>query len=99
MTLSLIIVLAACAQPLVPVDVAEEQCLRSVLSGGAGNSSLSLGIGTSTGNHSGVSTGIGLSTTIPVGSRSPADQYDACVFRKSGQPPRQPLYTRTDWQG
>lgn len=31
--------------------------------------------------------------------RDPAAIYDACVFQKSGQPPRRPLYTRPDWKG
>lgn len=31
--------------------------------------------------------------------RDPAQVYDACVFQKSGLPPSQPLYSRTDWKG
>lgn len=31
--------------------------------------------------------------------RDPAAVYDACVYQKTGQPPRQPLYTRPDWKG
>ncbi|MCT8330639.1 hypothetical protein [Albidovulum sediminis] len=31
--------------------------------------------------------------------RDPSALYDACVYQKSGQPPRQPLYTRRDWKG
>jgi hypothetical protein len=97
--LPLVLALGACAPQLVPVEVAEAQCVRSVLSGGAGNPSLSLGIGTSSGNHSGLSTGIGLSTTFPVGSRSPAEQYDACVLRRSGQPPVTPFADRPELRG
>ncbi|WP_343080930.1 hypothetical protein [Ostreiculturibacter nitratireducens] len=31
--------------------------------------------------------------------RDPAEVYDACVFEKSGQFPRRPLYAREDWKG
>lgn len=31
--------------------------------------------------------------------RDPSALYDACVYQKSGQPPRQPLYSRDDWKG
>jgi hypothetical protein len=31
--------------------------------------------------------------------RDPSALYDACVFNRSGQPPSQPLYTRSDWKG
>ncbi|OYX43855.1 MAG: hypothetical protein B7Z02_07825 [Rhodobacterales bacterium 32-67-9] len=31
--------------------------------------------------------------------KDPSALYDACVYQKSGQPPRRPLYTRSDWTG
>lgn len=31
--------------------------------------------------------------------RDPSAVYDQCVLQKSGQPPGQPLYSRTDWKG
>ncbi|MGB3176564.1 MAG: hypothetical protein WBA90_01665 [Albidovulum sp.] len=31
--------------------------------------------------------------------KDPSALYDACVFQKSGEPPRRPLYTRPDWKG
>ncbi|MEZ5778691.1 MAG: hypothetical protein R3E44_10050 [Paracoccaceae bacterium] len=31
--------------------------------------------------------------------KDPSALYDACVYRKSGQPPGRPLYTRPDWRG
>lgn len=31
--------------------------------------------------------------------RDPSAVYDACVYQKTGQPPSQPLYSRTDWKG
>ena len=34
-----------------------------------------------------------------VQGRDPAEVYNSCVYRKSGQMPRQPLYARPDWRG
>jgi hypothetical protein len=34
-----------------------------------------------------------------VQGRDPAEVYKSCVYRKSGQMPRQPLYARPDWRG
>ncbi|GAB4384330.1 hypothetical protein [Albidovulum sp.] len=31
--------------------------------------------------------------------RDPAAIYETCVYRKSGLPPRRPLYDRPDWKG
>ncbi|MDQ1847576.1 hypothetical protein Q9299_04680 [Gemmobacter fulvus] len=30
--------------------------------------------------------------------RDPAQVYDSCVYRQSGQLPSQPLYSRSDWR-
>ena len=30
--------------------------------------------------------------------RDPSAVYDQCVFQKSGMPPSQPLYSRSDWK-
>jgi hypothetical protein len=30
--------------------------------------------------------------------KDPAALYNACVARKTGQPPRQPLHARSDWR-
>ncbi|MDZ4094092.1 MAG: hypothetical protein U1D35_04180 [Paracoccaceae bacterium] len=30
--------------------------------------------------------------------RDPSAIYDACVYNLTGQPPRQPLYSRPDWK-
>ena len=37
--------------------------------------------------------------TDTLSGRDPSALYNACVLRRSGQPPRQPLYTRPDWKG
>ena len=34
-----------------------------------------------------------------ISGRDPSAVYDACVYQKSGQPPRLPLYMRPDWRG
>ncbi|MGB3316578.1 MAG: hypothetical protein WBB85_19435 [Albidovulum sp.] len=31
--------------------------------------------------------------------KDPAALYNSCVYKKSGQPPRRPLYDRPDWKG
>jgi len=31
--------------------------------------------------------------------RDPAEVYASCVYRRSGQLPRRPLYDRPDWRG
>ena len=31
--------------------------------------------------------------------RDPSAVYSTCVFNKSGEPPRRPLYDRPDWKG
>ena len=34
-----------------------------------------------------------------IAGRDPSAIYDSCVYQKSGQPPRLPLYMRPDWRG
>jgi hypothetical protein len=81
--LSGIALLAACGP--IPVDRAERECFqRARLGGGSGGAGGKLSLTVSSDYLQG---------------RDPSAVYDACVYQKSGQPPRQPLYTRTDWQG
>lgn len=85
--------LAACA-PL-PVERAERLCLEQARLAKAPRGTVAVGAGTQ-----------GLSSKIDVTissdfllQRDPSAVFDACVFDKSGQPPRQPLYSRLDWKG
>lgn len=55
-----------------------------------------LNIGASTGGGPYVGGEVTI-TSDYIQGRDPAALYDACVFRKSGKPPSQPLYSRDDW--
>jgi hypothetical protein len=74
----------------VPLEVAEQQCLEQANAATGPSGSMSIAVD----NHGNVSTGLtlGLSTDYLAG-RDPAQVYADCVYRASGQYPRQPLYT------
>lgn len=104
-----IFVLPGCTQPvaLVPVDVAEAQCVGVVLNGGS-ESSVSIGVGTGGGvGFGGLGwdddwdgcTGVAVSTTIPVNTSDPEAAYNSCVLRKAGQAPDTPLAQRPEIKG
>jgi hypothetical protein len=99
---------AGCMQPApkISVDLAEAQCVRSVL--GGSRSTVSIGVGTGTGvgygglgwdDYWGGGSGVGISTTIPVGPGNPEAAYTECVIRKAGQPPDTPLAKRPEIVG
>lgn len=103
------LLVAGCSQPvqLIPVDVAEAQCVRTVLNG-ASNNTVSIGVGT--GGNVGFGgwgwdddwvggTGVAVSTTIPVSSGNPEAAYNSCVLRKSGKAPDTPLAKRPEVMG
>ncbi|EEW24495.1 hypothetical protein [Rhodobacter ferrooxidans] len=85
--------LAACGP--VSVQQAEAQCFESARLAQHPRGSVGVGLGTG-----GPVTNfeIAVSSDYLMG-RDPSAVYDACVYQKSGQPPRQPLYSRTDWKG
>ena len=105
--------LAACApQPaaLIPVDVAEAQCVRSVLGGGDSNTAVTIGVGTGGGGVGfggwgwddgwGGGTGVAVSTTLPQApSSNPEAAYNSCVLRKAGVMPDTPLSKRPEVKG
>lgn len=91
--------LAACTQ--IPVDQAEADCMRVALYGGGTQSAVTVGIGTGYGGWGwggGTGAGIAMSTTLPVQASDPATEYNACVRRKSGQPPVTPFGQRPEVQ-
>lgn len=102
--------LAACApQPKapIPVDVAEAQCVRSVL-GGDSNTAVTIGVGTGGGGIGlggwgydgwGGGTGVAVSTTLPQGRGNPEASYNSCVLRKAGVMPDTPLSERPEVKG
>lgn len=83
-----LVTLTACGP--VPVELAEQRCLEQDQAASGPHGSVSIQMD----NHGRVATGVtlGLSTDYLAG-RDPAQVYDNCVFRMSGQMPRQPLYT------
>jgi hypothetical protein len=86
--------LSACAP--IPVDRAEKECFERARLTAHPRGMVSLGVG------SGGRTAAGLSLSVSsdyLQGRDPSAVYDSCVYQKSGQPPRQPLYTRLDWKG
>jgi hypothetical protein len=94
--------LGACTPPVIPVDQAEAECMRIVMYGGGSQSAVTVGIGTGYGGWGGwgwgggSGVGVGMSTTLPTQPDDPARQYDACVRRKSGQPPVTPFAERPE---
>lgn len=87
-------VLAACGP--IPVQQAERECFERARLAVQPRGEVGFGVD-STGRSA-----TNLSVTITsdyINGRDPSAVYDACVYQKSGQPPGQPLYTRTDWRG
>ena len=79
----------------VPVDQAEDQCFTPALQARNPLTGTNVGLGSE-----GLTGELELTVTSDfVQGRDPAEVYNACVFRKSGQFPRQPLYARPDWRG
>ncbi|PZQ96842.1 MAG: hypothetical protein DI533_14825 [Cereibacter sphaeroides] len=104
--------LLGCTQPqtLIPVDVAEAQCVRQVLDGGNSNTAVSVGVGTGGGGigfggwgwddgWGWGGSGVAVSTTLPANQRNPEAAYNSCVMRKAGQPPNTPLDKRPEVRG
>jgi len=92
--------LAACTQ--IPVEQAETQCVQSALYGGGPQSAVTFGIGTGYGGWGwggGSGAGIAMTTTLPQQPTDPATAYNACVRRKSGQPPVTAFAQRPEVKG
>jgi hypothetical protein len=91
---ALLLALAACGP--VSVAQAERECFETARLAAAPRGEIGVGV-TSTGE---VSPRFRLEVSSDYfQGRDPSALYDACVFRKSGQPPRRPLYDRPDWKG
>ena len=91
----LLILLALFGCSPVSQATAERQCLARAHSATGPHGSVAVGAGTG-GVRSRVE--IDISTDYLLG-RDPAAIYDQCVLEKTGQPPSQPLYARSDWKG
>jgi len=77
------------------VERAERECFSRAYHAAGPRGMVKVGAGSG-----GASAALDLTiTTDFIQGKDPSALYDACVYRKSGQPPRQPLYTRPDWKG
>ncbi|MCC0063026.1 MAG: hypothetical protein H6895_02925 [Defluviimonas sp.] len=85
--------LAACGP--IPVARAETECFDQARLAAGPRGLVGVGVGSG-----GATTRVKVAVSTDwLQGKDPAALYDACVYRKSGQPPRQPLYTRPDWKG
>ena len=87
----LLLALAACGP--VSVQQAERQCLERAKGARGPTGEITMGVG---GGKARGSVEVGISSDYLMG-RDPSALFDQCVYQKSGQPPSQPLYTRSDW--
>ena len=88
--------LAACGP--VPVQQAERNCLDSARAATGPRGELSVGVGTD-GHRVRPVTGISLSiSSDAIMGRDPADVFNNCVVRQSGQMPTRPLYDQPGWR-
>lgn len=92
--LSLALLAAACGP--ITVEQAERQCFDRARLAVHPRGTVKLGTGSGGGLRGELSLEV---SSDYLQGRDPSALYDACVYQKSGQPPRQPLYTRPDWQG
>jgi hypothetical protein len=89
-----LLMVAACGP--MTVEQAERQCFERARLAAGPRGMVKAGAGSGGGLGGGIR--LELSSDYVMG-RDPSALYDACVYQKSGQPPRQPLYTRPDWRG
>lgn len=88
------LVLSACGP--IPVERAEEMCFQRARLATQPRGEVYVGARSDGGPAFGGE--ITVSSDFIQG-RDPSALYDACVYQKSGQPPRRPLYSRPDWKG
>lgn len=89
--LAFLALLSACGHMSLPQ--AERQCLAQAKNAAGPTGEVAVGV--SNGRPAGR---FKLEVTSDyIMGRDPSAVFDQCVFQKSGQPPSQPLYTRSDW--
>jgi len=94
---SLLAMLSACGP--IPVDQAERVCLRDAELARAPQTNVALGVGTgSGGTHSFGRINMQISGDYIAG-RDPAQVFDNCVMRRSGELPQRGLGEQPGWQG
>lgn len=89
-----LLLLLACG-PVSMAD-AERQCLHRAHGATGPHGEVALGVGSDGKPRAGVKLGI---SSDYITGRDPSAVFDQCVYQKTGQPPSQPLYSRTDWKG
>ena len=89
----LVMLLVACGP--VSVQQAEKACFERARLAQQPRGTVGLGVN-SNGKTSGL-LDLQVSTDFLQG-RDPSAVYDQCVYQKSGMPPSQPLYSRSDWK-
>ncbi len=97
--LPFMVMLPGCAQK-VPVEQAEASCVDDAFMARRPRTDLGLGLGIGSDGHVGGFGGISMRISSDyLRARDPAAAYADCVYRRSGQPPRQPLYEQPGWRG
>lgn len=92
----LIAALASCGP--VPVDQAERSCLRDAQLAERPRGQIDLGLQAGSGGVSPVGrVSVEISNDYIAG-RDPSDVFARCVLRRSGEPPRRPLYEQPGWR-
>lgn len=86
--------LAACAP--IPVEQAERACLASARDATGPRTEMGVGVGSH--GYRGGYLQIGVSSDYIMG-RDPAQVFQDCVIRRSGQLPERPLYDQPGWRG
>jgi hypothetical protein len=94
---SLLAVLSACGP--IPVDQAERVCLRDAELARAPQTDMSVGIGTGSGGTQSFGRINMQISGDYIAGRDPADVFDRCVMRRSGQMPQRVLGEQLGWQG
>ena len=89
----LLLLVAACGPVSLPQ--AEKACFERARLAQQPRGTVGLGVN-SNGQTSGL-LDVQVSTDFLQG-RDPSAVYDQCVYQKSGMPPSQPLYSRSDWK-
>lgn len=92
--LPLLLLLAACGP--IPLAQAEKACFGQARLAAAPRGEV--GFGVASDGTKAAKFKLEISSDYLQG-RDPSAVYDACVYQKSGLPPSQPLYTRSDWKG
>lgn len=88
---ALLMVLAACAPPMLSPEAAAEVCQERARAAQAPTAKVTVGANSDSGAFSSLSVGI---SSDFVAGRDPVAVYEDCVYQRSGQPPYRPPVLR-----